>query len=90
MTNNLTVDSEGLRVAANVSASIAAELTSSVGGTVGAHHSSVGIVAVDEAINAARSRQSRHVLGAARMITRASALYDETDDVAGDVITETV
>lgn len=90
MPNNLTVDSEGLRVAANVSASIAAELASSVGGTVGTHHSSVGIVAMDEAINAARLRQSRYMSGAALTITKASALYDETDDAAGDLITETV
>ena len=92
MAQDLTVDTDGMRIAAVGSAQTAADVLA--GGTVdaaiGARPSDAGVAAVDAAAAVLRARQADRIAGQAGDVSAAGARYDDTDGSNADDISVTM
>lgn len=92
MAQDLTVDTDGMRIAAVGSAQTAADVLASgtVGPVVGGRPSDAGVAALDAAGAALRARQASRIAGQAGHMSAASAGYDDTDGSNADDISVTM
>lgn len=87
MANELDVDADGLRSAANSSNATAEALAGGAfDGPAGKKPSSAGMAAVNAALTTARARQSSRIAGQADDMLFSGARYDTADGDGSDAI----
>lgn len=91
MTENLSVDDQGLTTAAADSADIATSLATAAAGTSsGSQPSHGGVSAVDAALASARARQATQVSNHAQYLKASSGMYRRADDDGAVAVVRTV